>query len=133
METKQKIIIRKILQSTTSHPSPEWVFEKVREEMPGVSLSTVYRNLRLMKEAGEIMELKTADRKSRYDGNIKRHSHFVCDHCGKIFDLLEPINLSEASRIADATGFHITRLTLEAEGLCSECHKKLAAKKSEDN
>ena len=43
---------------TKSHPTAEWLYEEVRKEIPNISLGTVYRNLRLMKEQGEILELE---------------------------------------------------------------------------
>ena len=39
-------LIKEILYSTNSHPSAEWVYNKVKKVMPAISLGTVYRNLK---------------------------------------------------------------------------------------
>ena len=54
--------------------------------MPNISLGTVYRNLKTLTEMGEILELSYGSTYSRFDGNAKMHYHFVCEHCGKVYD-----------------------------------------------
>ena len=50
--SRQRETILKVLCSTTSHPTAAWIYERVREEIPKVSLGTVYRNLALLEEDG---------------------------------------------------------------------------------
>ena len=68
-KTKQRELILKTLRSTDTHPTADWIYEQVKKEMPNISLGTVYRNLGILKESGEILELNYGSKYSRYDGN----------------------------------------------------------------
>ena len=120
-KTKQREAIMKVLNSTSSHPSAEWIYEQVKKEVPSIGLGTVYRNLRLLKEAGKVCVLPISNDTARFDGNTNRHYHFYCDRCGKILDLDEPIDATIETRIAKKTGLKVTRHHLELGGLCLDC------------
>jgi Fur family transcriptional regulator, peroxide stress response regulator len=122
-KSKQREAIMKVLRDTSSHPSAEWIYEQVKKEMPKIGLATVYRNLRLLKEAGEVREMHTSDDTARFDGNTSMHYHFCCDRCGKILDLDEPIDATIETRVARKTGLKVTRHHLELGGLCLDCQK----------
>ncbi len=119
--TSQRKAIVTVLMSTTSHPTAEWVYDEVRKEMPGVGLATVYRTLRLLAAKGMIQELNTREGKSRFDGNIKAHYHFLCDRCGSIIDLDEQVDSAVEARVAQDTGLMVTRHSMELSGLCLDC------------
>jgi Fur family peroxide stress response transcriptional regulator len=116
--------ILRIVMNTASHPGAGWVYEQVRKEIPNVSMGTVYRNLRLLAQAGEIQELDIPGSLSRFDGNNSNHYHFRCERCHRIFDLDEAVDRSMERRIAKKTGFKVERHYLEFIGLCSECQKR---------
>jgi Fur family transcriptional regulator, peroxide stress response regulator len=122
-KTKQKEAIINILRGTTSHPSADWVYEQVRKEIPNISLGTVYRNLRLLKESGQILELISTSEMSRFDGNTELHYHFRCDGCGKIFDIEDPVDTAIEKKVARKTGFEVAHHNLELGGLCLDCQK----------
>jgi Fur family peroxide stress response transcriptional regulator len=119
--SKQKEAILKVLRSTSSHPDADWIYDQVRKEIPNVSLATIYRNLRLLKEAGYIHQVDFSSEHGRFDGNIGAHYHLRCEKCGSIIDLNEPIHRSIEKRVARKTGFKITGHRLEVIGLCPEC------------
>lgn len=83
--------------SRTDHPTAETIYENLREEYPKISLGTVYRNLSLLTDIGEIRTISTGVGPDRFDGNVLPHYHFICRHCGQVIDLnvheLEHINL----------------------------------------
>jgi Fe2+ or Zn2+ uptake regulation protein len=120
-KSKQKEVIFKVLKGTTSHPAAGWVYEQVRREIPNISLGTVYRNLKLLKERGEIAELDLTGTLSRFDGNTQNHYHFRCEQCGYIFDVDEPVNKEIDERLAQKTGFKVAHHRLEFRGLCKDC------------
>lgn len=115
-----------MLGDTSSHPTAEWIYEQVRKEIPNIGLATVYRNLRLLKEAGEVSEIRTSHDKTHFDANTDMHYHFCCDSCGRILDLDEPIDRAIEARIAKRTGLKVTRHHLELGGLCLDCQKREA-------
>ena len=120
-KSKQKEAILRVLKGTTSHPSADWVYEQVRREIPNISLGTVYRNLKLLKQEGEILELDLASTLSRFDGNSQDHYHFRCEQCGRIFDVDEPVDEEIDDRVAQKTGLIVSHHRLEFRGLCKDC------------
>ena len=102
-KSKQKDTILRILRSTCSHPSADWIYEQARQELPSISLGTVYRNLRLWKEAGEILELDYPGGQSRFDSNPQDHYHSRCERCRKIFDLESFESAREGQHLKQAT------------------------------
>ena len=120
-KSKQKEAILRVLRGTTSHPSADWVYEQVKREIPKISLGTVYRNLKLLKQKGEILELDLASTLSRFNGNSQDHYHFRCKQCGRIFDVDEPVDEEIDDRVAQKTGFKVSHHRLEFRGLCKDC------------
>lgn len=123
-KSKQKEAILRVVKSTKSHPTASWVYEQVREEIPGISLGTVYRNLKLLKQDGEIVELDLAGTLSRFDGAVQDHYHFRCEQCNRIFDVDEPVDKTINDKITRKTGFRVTHHRLEFRGLCQDCQQK---------
>jgi Fur family peroxide stress response transcriptional regulator len=122
-KTKQREAILKVLTGTTSHPTADWIYNEVRREIPNISLGTVYRNLKLLRECGEILEIDLGSTFSRFDGNPANHYHFRCEKCRRVFDIDEPVDEKINERIARKTGFKISHHWLEFRGLCKGCQK----------
>ena len=120
--TRQKEAILNVLSNTTSHPTATWIYDKVRKEIPHVSLGTVYRNLRLLQTQGRISELEIAGCK-RFDIKTNKHGHFSCDLCGRVFDVDESESDNLDRDISRKTGFEISGVRLEFHGLCRECQR----------
>ncbi len=119
--SRQKEAIVRVLRGTNCHPTADWIYEEVRKEVPNISLGTVYRNLKTMKERGEILELSSAGGLGRFDGNPENHYHFRCDRCGRVYDIDEPIDRTIDERVAARTGFEVFQHRLEFRGMCIEC------------
>ena len=122
-KTKQKEAILRVLKGTTSHPTADWTYKQVRYEIPNISLGTVYRNLRLLQQEGDILELDLAGSFSRFDANTHNHYHFRCEQCGRVFDLDEPVDKAMDDNVAQKTGFKVTHHRLEFRGLCIDCQR----------
>ena len=120
--SKQKKAILRVLIGTNCHPTADWIYEQVRKEIPNISLGTVYRNLKYMKERGEILDLDSCGSLNRFDGNGDNHYHFRCEDCGRIFDIDEPIDTEIDRRVGEKTGFRVSHHRLEFRGLCTDCH-----------
>lgn len=122
-DSKQRAAILRVLRSSSSHPSADWIYEQVKEELPGIGLATIYRNLRLLTQAGEICEMHGSNDAARFDGNTATHYHFRCERCGTIVDLDEPVDATIEKRVASRTGLKVTGHHLELRGFCFECHE----------
>ena len=121
--SRQREAILRVLRSTVCHPTADWVYGEVKREIPGISLGTVYRNLRLLTETGEVRSYESTGGVSRYDGCAAPHYHFRCERCGALIDIEEPVNEDLDRRVAVRTGLHIRCHVLEFRGLCGGCQK----------
>lgn len=118
-KSRKRERILEVIRGTTSHPTAEWVYRKLKDEMPELSLGTVYRNLEQLTENGELMKLPGDT--ARYDGNTKAHHHMTCEVCGSVFDLPIPFDENLASSLAKGTDFLIKSYTIEFRGICPNC------------
>ena len=91
--SRQRECIRDFLIHRIDHPTAETIYMNVRETFPKISLGTVYRNLSLLSELGEIQKISTGIGPDRFDGNTAPHYHVICQKCGCVQDLdMENIN-----------------------------------------
>ena len=120
-KSKQREAILKILRGTKSHPTADWIYDEVRKTIPNISLGTVYRNLKLLTEHGDIIEVNIDGTMSRYDAYTDDHCHFRCEQCGRVFDVEEPLDGKLDKKVEQKTGFKVMRHRLEFHGLCTKC------------
>lgn len=85
--SRQREAIKNYLANTTCHPTADTVYMNIKKDYPNISLGTVYRNLNLLAEHGDILKLSCGDGCDRFDGNNIPHYHFVCTECGEVIDL----------------------------------------------
>jgi Fur family peroxide stress response transcriptional regulator len=119
--SKQRDTILRVIMNSKDHPRADWVYDQVRQEIPNISMGTIYRNLKSLTKSGEIRQLDIADGTGRFEGNTENHYHFRCEKCGRIFDLDEPVDQSISERVAKNTGFKVYRQRMELIGLCNTC------------
>src|SRR5215831_3941106 len=87
--TTPRQAVLEVVRSIKAHPTAEEVYRLVIRRAPGVSLGTVYRNLRLLVDAGLLGELPGP--RARFDANTRAHHHFTCLRCGRIADVEIPV------------------------------------------
>ena len=73
--TPQRLMIFKILEDNTSHPSAEDVFKRVKKIYPTVSFTTIYKTLETLRDLGEVQELIIDEDRKHYDPNTDTHHH----------------------------------------------------------
>jgi len=120
-KTNQREAILKVLKGNRSHPTADSIYDNVRSRIPNISKGTVYRNLKVLENMGEIRAIILNGTASRYEEACTNHYHFRCDNCGKVMDLDEPIHHDLDSKVAKKTGLKITCHQMEFRGLCHEC------------
>ncbi|UMZ74501.1 Fur family transcriptional regulator [Natranaerofaba carboxydovora] len=119
--TKQRKVILEVLKNTKCHPTADWIYDQVRQKLPNISLGTVYRNLKVLKEMGEIMELDYGSTYSRFDGNPENHYHFVCNSCDEVIDLDLPVEDNLNERAQEKNNIKVVNHRLEFYGFCEKC------------
>ena len=122
-QTKQKQAIFQIVLSSSAHPTAEMVFNQAQQQLPSISLGTVYRNLQELVAAGKVTELYFGRQQSRFDSQMQPHCHFICETCGEIFDLSLPEGLLGTDQLKDLPG-EVYECRLEMFGLCDKCRNK---------
>jgi Fur family peroxide stress response transcriptional regulator len=123
--TPQRLAILKVLAESKGHPSVESIFEQVKPTFPTTSLATIYKNVAVLKELGQVLELGFSDGSNRYDGKKPwDHPHVVCTVCKKILDPDIAALEDMTQELARVTGFSITRHRLDFFGICPDCQNK---------
>ena len=126
--SKQRESLVALMRTTTAHPSAAWAYGKLKPAIPGLSLGTVYRNIKVAQEQGELVSVGVVGGEERFDARLDAHPHFVCDKCGAVYDLPKSFwrgarrklqkfqNEPEQSKAFDVD-FNRTVL----HGLCAKC------------
>ena len=110
------------IKGTDVHPSADWVYSQLKPQIPDLSIGTVYRNLALFKEQGNIISLGTVQGVERFDGNTNPHVHFICTGCGRVDDLPQmEVPKAFCSEAASQTGGCVECCQLTFTGRCSQC------------
>ncbi|MGG1599416.1 Fur family transcriptional regulator [Paenibacillus naphthalenovorans] len=119
--TKQRELILEHLYLKLSHPTAEELFESIYAAYPKyVSMTTIYKNLRTLKELGLLKDFHTHHGDIlRYDTNTEPHHHLYCVHCGKIQDFTAA--LPALAEFGD--GFRPENAYLEVSGICDSCEQ----------
>ena len=119
---RKRDAILSCLRQTTEHPSADWVYAKLKPEIPDLALGTVYRNLSLFKDQGLIASLGTVGGVERFDGDITPHVHLICTGCHRILDLSQIQVPAELNTAADrASGGRVESCQLIFHGRCADC------------
>jgi Fe2+ or Zn2+ uptake regulation protein len=119
--TPQRRHVYDSLLSHRDHPTATEVFIRVKDGMPSISLATVYNCLEALAACGLVKQVHVDREPTRYCANLEEHGHFICDDCGKVFD----IDLSSGKKINRAwslpAGFIVASHELNLRGTCSAC------------
>ena len=122
--SKQRESIKKFLISRYDHPTAETVYMNIKEEFPNISLGTVYRNLSLLADIGEIQKLSNFGGADHFDGCVEPHCHFMCTTCGDVLDL-ETKGMDDLIEKAGRNfSGKITACDIRFFGTCPKCMNK---------
>ena len=119
--SRQRELILAQLRSSDSHPNAASLYAELLRSMPNLSLATVYRNLELLVEQGQVLRLAVEGGPTRYDGNLEPHHHFRCEQCGAILDVDIPAPRQTFSRLRRELGLNPRQVRIEISGLCRAC------------
>jgi len=131
--SRQRAEVLDQLRDHKDHPTADTIFAELRTKDPGISLATVYRNLKLLSDLGEIRRLTFVYGADRFDPTVKAHYHFVCEKCGRVYDI--PMRVAEAldSEAETYVPGVITGHDLVFRGICDECRTLEGSKLGTDS
>jgi Fur family transcriptional regulator, peroxide stress response regulator len=128
--TPQRMAIYAQLLSRDDHPSPESLYLSVKDDLPRLSLATVYKTLDALQAAGLVLQLAIPNEAKRYDANLKPHHHLICTQCRCIIDstdaLLAPLRTQKSK-----TGFRANEIKVQILGVCASCQNEAQAHQSD--
>ena len=116
--SRQRETIAQIVNSTNSHPTAEWVFNKTKEKIPNISLGTVYRNLKVLADLGKI-NIFSDGNVTRYDWNTSVHDHLKCKECDNLIDV-QLVNDNFISKIKKKFDFNADSVEITVIGTCNK-------------
>jgi len=105
------------------HHSADEIFSLVRARVPGIGFATVYRTLKLLREAGLATGMNTGDGFARYEppSGKGHHDHLICRSCGLIVEFENDRIEELQGEVARRHGFTVTDHRMELYGLCGGC------------
>jgi Fur family ferric uptake transcriptional regulator len=117
--TRQRAAIRDAIDAAGRPLSPQEVLASAQSAVPGLSLATVYRNLKLLQSSEEISVVTLPGDSPRYESvRHGHHHHFQCLHCSRVFDVHAcPGNLAKLA----PEGFTVDHHELTLYGRCAAC------------
>jgi len=116
--TKQRQLIYDIICQSMDHLTADSIHRAAQETMPSIAVGTVYRNLNLMCESGEIMRVVIDNEPDRFDKNPVYHGHAICTGCKNVWDI-DTCGLEDVLRLR--TGLPIESYNLTVHCLCDKC------------
>lgn len=122
-KSRQREKILELLQGTQSHPSADWIYERLKKDFKNLSMGTVYRNLGILIDQGFVRKIDFGSTFDRFDANMAKHYHFLCERCGAISDIEMPFDDLLNRKAARAGRLEVRHHRIEFFGVCGKCGK----------
>ena len=114
--TPQRMAMLGIMEAK-GHADIDEIYQEIKKDFVSISLATVYKNINTMLDAGIIEEIKVPQKKSKFEIAKHKHSHFVCEKCGEVYDVQKPKKLD----IELPEGFEPREASVMIVGVCKRC------------
>jgi Fur family peroxide stress response transcriptional regulator len=121
--TKQRSAVLRAL-GDGGHVSAETILDRVRREMPAVSLGTIYRTLDILREIGLVQIFSHAGSAARYEAALEKHQHLLCSKCRSLTNIRADGLADMAHDIARREGFSDIDFALTIVGECHDCGRR---------
>lgn len=128
--TPQREVILQVFQQLPEgqHLSAEDLYHQLQTKGEGISLSTIYRTLKLMARMGILRELELAEGHKHYEINQPyphHHHHLICVRCNKTIEFKSDSILKTGTKAAQKEGYHILDCQLTIHAVCPPCQRSL--------
>lgn len=119
--SRQREAIKSFLAGCKNHPTADTIYTCLRQDYPNISLGTVYRNLSLLEDLGEITRISTGTGAEHYDGNTTPHQHFICTRCQRIYDVM-PEDVESVMKVGNSCcPGRVEACHINYYGICDNC------------
>jgi len=116
--TGQRRIIAQVLEDSQDHPDVEELYARASALDSGISIATVYRNVKLFEEAGILDRLEFGDGRARYeDAERDHHDHLIDMNSGEVIEFVDPDIEALQEKIAEKLGYELRGHKLELYGV----------------
>lgn len=121
--TSQRRLLLEILNECHGHLDAEAIYVLAKERDSNISLATVYRTLKVLKEVGVVQEriLDSEGQKRHYEMAAKAHYHFTCLECGRVIEFESPLVEQASRELAEQLDLEIVHTRLHLDGYCPDC------------
>jgi Fur family peroxide stress response transcriptional regulator len=120
--TPQRREVYEVLLAERDHPTATEVFWRAKQRVPSISLATVYNCLETLVECGLAKQVNVEREATRYCPNLNEHGHFLCERCGKVFDVAPAHGRPPERAWQIPEGFTVHRCEVTLTGICSTCN-----------
>ena len=115
--TGQRRLIISVLENSKDHPDVETLFERANKIDSKVSIATVYRTVKVLKNAGILEKLEFNDGRSRFEDAVrKHHDHLIDLDTGKVIEFIDEESEHIQKKIASKLGYKLIGHKLELYG-----------------
>lgn len=122
--SKQRDRLLELLKGTDTHPTADWLYQRLKSEFPRLSCGTVYRNLGVLREQDLVAKLPFGSTYDRYDARTAPHYHLICKKCGTVKDVEMPLYDIINRQARKISEFDITSHRIDFYGVCNNCKRK---------
>jgi len=127
--TPQRVLILEAVLEGGGHLDADEIYRRARQKAPRLSLSTVYRTISVLKEAGVIEELHLGEEHHHYELRGEHgHHHLICQGCGEVIEFECPFSQELLRDLGEEHNFEITGVHLSLAGYCAACRRQGAGK-----
>lgn len=122
--TPQRKLVLNVLAQAEGHLDANDIYDRGRRRDSRLSLSTVYRTLSALKDAGVVRELHLEGEQHHYELDRKDgHSHLVCMACGRVIEVDSEAFTQAMLAAGEAHGFAVITAHIELMGHCAHCRE----------
>jgi Fe2+ or Zn2+ uptake regulation protein len=126
--TSQRRLLLEVLSQCEDHLDAEEIYVLAKERDPNISLATVYRTLKVLKEAGIVQERMLDRERQRYHYEMaaKAHYHFTCLECERVIEFESPLIEQASDELANELGLEVVHMRVHLDGYCPDCKEKIS-------
>lgn len=122
--TIQKELVRQAVFELRRHVTVDEVYEHIKAGHPTIGKGTVYRNLSILAEEGQIRRIEIPNGPDHFDFTLKNHYHVRCVECGSVSDVDMDEITDMFDRIHDTHGMKFLGYDILFKGICKSCLDK---------